>query len=94
MTFNLTEDLCYFVDKGIYEQKMAIENMIFMLSKHLDDKDEEFLQSKLFEKLNDKVIEKTATRWYRENETVKRFVESFNHYEMDLSRGILLVETK
>ena len=48
MTFNLTEDLCYFVDKGIYEQKMAIENMIFMLSKHLDDKDDEFLQSKLF----------------------------------------------
>lgn len=94
MTFNLTEDLCYFVDKGIYEQKMAIENMIFMLSKHLDDKDEEFLQSKLFEKLNDKVIEKTAARWYRENETVKRFVESFNNYEMDLSRGILFVEIK
>lgn len=94
MTFNLTEDLCYFVDKGIYEQKMAIENMIFMLSKHLDDKDEEFLQSKLFEKLNDKVIEKTAARWYRENETVKRFVESFNNYEMDLSRGILFVEMK
>lgn len=94
MTFNLTEDLCYFVDKGIYEQKMAIENMIFMLSKHLDDKDEEFLQSKLFEKLNDKVIEKTAARWYRENETVKQFVESFNNYEMDLSRGILFVEMK
>lgn len=92
MTFNLTEDLCYFVDKGIYEQKMAIENMIFMLSKHLDDED--FLQSKLFEKLNDKVIEKTAARWYRENETVKQFVESFNNYEMDLSRGILIVETK
>lgn len=94
MTFNLTEDLCYFVDKGIYEQKMAIENMIFMLSKHLDDKDDEFLQSKLFEKLNDKVIEKTAARWYRENETVKQFVESFNNYEMDLSRGILFVEMK
>lgn len=94
MTFNLTEDLCYFVDKGIYEQKMAIENMIFMLSKHLDDKDEEFLQSKLFEKLNDKVIEKTAARWYRENEAVKQFVESFNNYEMDLSRGILFVEMK
>lgn len=92
MTFNLTEDLCYFVDKGIYEQKMAIENMIFMLSKHLDDED--FLQSKLFEKLNDKVIEKTAARWYRENETVKQFVESFNNYEMDLSRGILFVEMK
>ena len=94
MTFNLTEDLCYFVDKGIYEQKMAIENMIFMLSKHLDDKDDEFLQSKLFEKLNDKVIEKTAARYYRENETVKQFVESFNYYEIDLSRGILFVEMK
>ena len=94
MIFNLTEDLCYFVDKGIYEQKMAIENMIFMLSKHLDDKDDEFLQSKLFEKLNDKVIEKTAARYYRENETVKQFVESFNYYEIDLSRGILFVEMK
>lgn len=94
MIFNLTEDLCYFVDKGIYEQKMAIENMIFMLSKHLDDKDEEFLQSKLFEKLNDKLIEKTAARWYRENETVKQFVEKFQNYEIDLSRGILIVETK
>ena len=64
------------------------------VSKHLDDKDEEFLHSKLFEKMHEKVVEKTAARWYRENETVKQFVENFQNYEMDLSRGILLVETK
>ena len=95
MVYNLTEDLCYFVDKGIYEQKMAIENMVFILSKHAEDKDEQFFNSKIFKKLHEKTIEKTAARWYRENETIKLFTcEAIKKYSFNLAHSILSVETK
>ena len=95
MIFNLTDDLCYFVDKGIYEQKMAIENMVFILSNHSNDDNDYFLSSRAFEKLHNKIIEKTASRWYRENEVVKKFINtSFKKYTFDLAHQKLLVETK
>ena len=93
MKFNLTEDLCYFVEKGIYEQKMAIDNMVFILSKNSENNT--FLSSQLFEKLHNKLIEKTALRWYREQEVVTNFVNKpFNTYFLDLTHRTLFVETK
>lgn len=95
MIFNLTEDLCYFVDKGIYEQRMAIENMVFILSKHADDIDEQFLNSTLFEKLHEKTIEKTAGRWHRENEVIKLYTnDMIKNYNFDLAHSMLFVEAR
>lgn len=91
MIYDLTDTMCYFIDKGIYEKKMAIENMIFMLSKHLND--ETFLESNLFNKLHEKTIEKTAEQWCREMELVEMFVpESITYYKFDLSKKQLIVE--
>jgi hypothetical protein len=95
MLFNLTEDLCYFVDKGIYEQKMAIENMVFMLSKYSEDNNDNFLSSNIFEKLHNKTIEKTASRWYRENEIIQNFINiPLKKYTFDLAHQMLFVETR
>ena len=95
MVYNLTDDVRYFVDRGMYEQKMAIENIIFVLSKHIDDNNADFLNSPLFERLHDKVVEKSIERWYRENEIIHQFTNgAISYYSFDLAQGILNLEMR
>lgn len=93
MQFDLSENLCYFIDRGFYEQKMAIENMVFILSKHGNDNNANFLDSELFSYLHDKVIEKTMLKWYGENEIIKNFTnQPFKTYNFNLTHQKLFVE--
>lgn len=95
MVFNLTDEACYLIDRGLYEQKMAFENMIFMLTKHAEDENADYLESEAFQKLHDKTIAKTATRWFRETEVIGQYTnEPVKFYNFDLTSGILTVETK
>lgn len=95
MVFKLSEDSCYIIDRGLYEYKMAIDNMGFMLARHAEDENADFLNSTIFEKLHEKAILAAAGRWYRETGIIEQYVqEPVKFYSFDLTNGMLTVEIK
>ena len=95
MEFNLTEDLGYAIDKGVYSQTMAVSNLAFVLYTHINDETDEFLNSEMYERLFEKVVRATAARWYYESEVISMYTqEPIVNYYIDTSLGILKVETK
>lgn len=53
--FELTEQMKYVADKYSFEMSRSTSNAAFVLGKHLDDED--FVNSELFERLVDRVID-------------------------------------
>ena len=95
MVFNLPKDLSYMLEKGMYEQQMAISNMSFMLSQHISDETDDFLLSKIYEELSEKLIMATIAQWCYETEVVKRFSdEEAVKYSIDMTKKLLIVENK
>ena len=41
----------YVLDRGMYEHTRAVTNMVFMLDKHMNDKDASYVGSPVFDKL-------------------------------------------
>ena len=68
MTYKLQEDLNYILERNMYEQQMAISNLAFMLSQHLNDKTDIFLSSNTYKKLSEKLVITAITKWSYENE--------------------------
>lgn len=91
-TYEIPEDLSYFVDRGLYEQKMSTTNMAFLLSQHSNDGNAEFLKSEFFEEMHEKLINNTASAWVIKNELVKTLTGEYaSNYTIDTSERILTV---
>lgn len=70
----------YIIDRIIYEMNMTTKNLAFMLDKNLDNP--EFLDSDLYKRLEDDVIDSYINRWVILN-TI--FNELGIHIEANLS---------
>lgn len=91
-TYEIPEDLSYYVDRGLYEQKMSTANMVFLLSQHSDDGNADFLNSELFEEMHEKLINKTASAWVIKNELVSTLTGEYSKdYIINTSERILIV---
>jgi hypothetical protein len=46
MIVSIPDNLIYSIDRGNFDRKMAISNMVFILSQHSNDKTADFLENK------------------------------------------------
>lgn len=63
MVIQVPESLRYVLERNGYEYKMAVENMVFLISLHFDDADSSWLDTEQFRKRQSILIEKAVQRW-------------------------------
>ena len=63
MVVQVPENMKYVLDRGNYEYSMAINNIAFLISQHIEDENADFLDTALFDKMQDKLLTKAIQRW-------------------------------
>lgn len=63
MTIEVPIQMKYLLDRSSFEKNRAISNMTFVLGQHIQDKNDSFLSSELYQKLEDRLIEALASEW-------------------------------
>ena len=83
----------YVIDRVIYEQKMAINQMRFMLEYHANDSTDDFLTSDLFKRLHKKLVTAAAQKWCTETVIIKEITgKTPNSYYIDIENAKAMVE--
>ena len=93
MEYTVPHNLIYSIDRANYEQRMAIQHMVFMLTHHAEDQTAEFLDSELFERLQRKLTLATIKRWCSELIVIEAVInEKPKKYKIDVPTAKLIVE--
>lgn len=93
MEIKIPDNYIYYIDRGLYDQKMKMIQMSFMLSNHVNDETDDFLKSDLFKRLHTELVTATAKKWCNENVIIKRLVgETPKKYILKDENTKILVE--
>ena len=89
----IPQDLIYNIDRVNYEQRMAINQIVFMLTHHIDDANDEFLSSELYKRLHQTLVTATAQKWCTESAVMRTLLGQMpNRYRVDVQKSKLIVE--
>ena len=87
------QNLIYNLDRVNYEQRMAVNQMVFMLTHHADDQTDEFLTSDLFKRLHQTLVVTTSQKWCSESAVIKELIGQMpNKYYIDINKSKILAE--
>lgn len=93
MVIEVPQNLMYSIDRGNYDQRIAVSNMVFILSHHLSDETDDFLNTELFKRLHNELLVSTIQRWCYEITVMKEIIgEVIPNYTFDSIRAELIVE--
>lgn len=93
MVFKVPQNLMYSIDRGNYDQRIAVSNMVFILSQHLNDETDNFLNTELFNRLHNELVIATIQRWCYEVTVAKDIVgKDVKSYTFDSVKAELIVE--
>ena len=87
------QNLIYNLDRVNYEQRMAINQIVFMLTHHADDPTDEFLTSDLFKRLHQTLVAATSQKWCSESAVIQEIIGQMpNKYYINIHKSKILVE--
>lgn len=93
MEITIPQKFVYAIDRVIYEQKMAINQMSFMLEYHANDSTDDFLTSDIFKRLHKKLVTAVAQKWCTETVVIKEITgKTPNSYHIDIENAKAIVE--
>ena len=93
MEVTIPRRFAYALDRANFEQKMEINNTVFMLAYHADDLTDDFLSSDVFKRLHTNLVTATAQRWCNEVVVLKELTGQMpKKYNIDLQNFKALVE--
>ena len=61
-TIQVPEAYKYVLDRGMFEYSRALSNVSFMLDKHINDKDDSFMDDPLYVRLKERALETIVQR--------------------------------
>ena len=94
---NIPNNLMYSIDRGVYDQKIAISNLSFMLSQHFNDSNTDFLYSELFKQLHEECVLANIKKWCREISVIEILLGknvALTSYAINNETGKLMVKFK
>ena len=61
-TLQVPEEFKFVLDRGIFSSDRALSNLVFMLDKHIADKDDSFCDGELYNRLKERSLETYVER--------------------------------
>ena len=93
MEITIPQKFIYAIDRVNYEQKMAVNQMRFMLEYHANDSTDAFLTSDLFKRLHKSLVTTTAQKWCSEVVVLKEMVGQVpQSYSIDTQNAKITME--
>jgi hypothetical protein len=93
MEVTIPQELIYNIDKVNYNQRMAIDQLVFMLTYHINDVSDDFLSTDIFQRLHLKLITSTAQRWCMENVVVKEVMGTIpKKFKIEAQNALIIIE--
>ncbi len=87
---NIPDNLIYSIDRGNFEIKMTISNVVFILSQHINDETADFLETEFFQQLHEECCIAHITKWCRDTYVLKKLIgseHSIQKYAIDNIAG-------
>ena len=92
MEITIPAYLAYAIDRVNFDQMMVINQMVFMLTHHANDIDDNFLESETFKDLHKDLVMTTAQKWCSEITIVKKILGYIpNNYSIDMKTAKILI---
>lgn len=93
MEITIPQKFVYAIDRVNYEQKMAVNQMRFMLEYHANDSTDAFLTSDIFKRLHKNLVTAIAQKWCSEIIVIKEIIGQIpQNYHIDIQNAKVIVE--
>lgn len=90
MIVTIPDNLIYSIDRGNFDRKMAVSNVVFILSQHINDETADFLETEFFQQLHEECCIAHIAKWCRDVYVLKQLIgseHSIKNYAIDTITG-------